>query len=70
MTTIAKLAACVLPFVAHIAAADPLCGPSGKFLGSAFSAAQAPGFAEYWNCESGTGLGAIPQGWAAVVAAL
>ncbi len=28
------------------------------------------GFAEYWNCETGAGLGAIPQGWAAVVAAL
>ncbi len=28
------------------------------------------GFAEYWNPEDGTGLGAIPQGWAAVAAAL
>jgi len=28
------------------------------------------GFAEYWNPESGAGLGAIPQGWAAVSAAL
>ena len=28
------------------------------------------GFAEYWNPEDGAGLGAIPQGWAAVVAAL
>ncbi len=30
----------------------------------------ASGFAEYWNPEDGTGLGAVPQGWAAVVAAL
>jgi hypothetical protein len=28
------------------------------------------GFAEYWNPEDGTGLGAIPQGWAAVTVAL
>ena len=28
------------------------------------------GFAEYWNPEDGTGLGAVPQGWAAVAAAL
>jgi endo-1,4-beta-xylanase len=49
MTTIAKLAAWLLLFVVHVAAAAPLCGASGKFLGSAFSAAQAPGFAEYWN---------------------
>jgi len=27
-------------------------------------------FAEYWNPEDGTGLGAVPQGWAAVAAAL
>lgn len=30
----------------------------------------ASGFAEYWNPEDGTGLGAVPQGWAAVAAAL
>ena len=30
----------------------------------------ASGFAEYWNPEDGAGLGAVPQGWAAVVAAL
>lgn len=46
---IAKLAASLLLFVVHVAAAAPLCGPSGKFLGSAYSAAQSPGFAEYWN---------------------
>jgi hypothetical protein len=28
------------------------------------------GFAEYWNPEDGVGLGAVPQGWAAVAAAL
>ncbi len=28
------------------------------------------GFAEYWNPEDGAGLGAVPQGWAAVAAAL
>ncbi|MDX6357479.1 MAG: hypothetical protein QOH37_533 [Nocardioidaceae bacterium] len=28
------------------------------------------GFAEYWSPEDGTGLGAVPQGWAAVAAAL
>lgn len=49
MNMFAKLAALLLPFVVHVAAAAPLCGPSGKFLGSAFSAAQSPGFAEYWN---------------------
>jgi len=49
MMMIAKLAALLLPFVVHAAAAAPLCGPSGKFLGSAFSTAQSPGFAEYWN---------------------
>jgi hypothetical protein len=27
-------------------------------------------FAEYWSPEDGTGLGAVPQGWAAVAAAL
>ena len=26
--------------------------------------------AAYWNPEDGTGLGAVPQGWAAVAAAL
>jgi len=49
MILIAKLAVCLLPLVVHASAAAPLCGPSGEFLGSAFSAAQAPGFAEYWN---------------------
>ena len=29
----------------------------------------ASGFAEYWNPETGQGLGAIPQGWACVAAA-
>ena len=29
----------------------------------------ASGFAEYWNPETGTGRGAIPQGWAAIAAA-
>jgi Glycosyl hydrolase family 63 C-terminal domain len=28
------------------------------------------GFAEYWSPEDGTGLGAVPQGWAAIAAAL
>jgi hypothetical protein len=27
-------------------------------------------FAEYWNAETGEGRGAIPQTWAAVVAAM
>jgi endo-1,4-beta-xylanase len=49
MNMFAKLAPWLLPLVAHAAAAAPLCGPSGKFLGSAFSTAQSPGFAEYWN---------------------
>src|SRR4051812_7814321 len=49
MIKIAKLGVLLLPFVVHVAAAAPLCGASGKFLGSAFSAAQAPSFAEYWN---------------------
>jgi hypothetical protein len=31
-------------------------------------AALRSGFAEYWNPETGDGLGAIPQGWAAVAA--
>jgi hypothetical protein len=35
-----------------------------------FAGTLASGFAEYWNPEDGTGLGAIPQGWAAVAAAL
>jgi hypothetical protein len=35
-----------------------------------FSGALASGFAEYWNAEDGAGLGAVPQGWAAVAAAL
>ena len=35
-----------------------------------YAGALASGFAEYWNPENGEGLGAIPQGWAAVVAAL
>ena len=49
MTTMAQRAAWLLLLVVHAAAAAPLCGPAGKFLGSAFSTAQAPGFAEYWN---------------------
>ena len=49
MKTLAQLAAWLLPFVVYAAAAAPLCGPSGKFLGSAFSSAQSPGFADYWN---------------------
>jgi hypothetical protein len=32
-------------------------------------AALRSGFAEYWNPETGSGLGAIPQGWAALAAA-
>ena len=32
-------------------------------------AATASGFAEYWNPETGAGLGAVPQGWAALAAA-
>ncbi|MDT3439135.1 MULTISPECIES: MGH1-like glycoside hydrolase domain-containing protein [unclassified Pseudofrankia] len=32
-------------------------------------AALVSGFAEYWNPETGAGLGAIPQGWAALAAA-
>jgi hypothetical protein len=35
-----------------------------------FDGVLASGFAEYWNPEDGTGLGAVPQGWAAVAAAL
>ncbi|WP_202879358.1 MGH1-like glycoside hydrolase domain-containing protein [Nocardioides cynanchi] len=35
-----------------------------------FEGVLASGFAEYWNPEDGTGLGAVPQGWAAVAAAL
>jgi hypothetical protein len=35
-----------------------------------FAGTLASGFAEYWSPEDGTGLGAIPQGWAAVAAAL
>jgi hypothetical protein len=31
-------------------------------------AALSSGFAEYWNPETGEGLGAVPQGWAAVAA--
>jgi hypothetical protein len=30
---IAKLAAGLLPFIANVAVAAPLCGASGKFLG-------------------------------------
>ena len=46
---IAKLVAWSMLFVAHVAAAAPLCGASGKFVGSAFSSAQSPDFAEYWS---------------------
>lgn len=35
-----------------------------------FAGVLTSGFAEYWNPEDGSGLGAVPQGWAAVVAAL
>jgi hypothetical protein len=31
-------------------------------------AARTSNYAEYWNPESGIGLGAVPQGWAAIVA--
>jgi endo-1,4-beta-xylanase len=44
-----RLAAILIPLVLHTAAAATACESSGKFLGSAFSAAQAPGFATYWN---------------------
>ena len=30
----------------------------------------ASGFAEYWNPDTGGGLGAVPQTWSAVVAAM
>lgn len=42
----------------------------GGLRGRSYAGALASGFAEYWNPEDGTGLGAIPQGWAAVVTAL
>jgi hypothetical protein len=35
-----------------------------------FAGVLTSGFAEYWSPEDGTGLGAVPQGWAAVAAAL
>ena len=35
-----------------------------------FAGVLTSGFAEYWNPEDGAGLGAVPQGWAAVAAAL
>ncbi len=34
------------------------------------SGASASGWAEYWNPEDGTGLGAVPQSWTSVVAAM
>jgi endo-1,4-beta-xylanase len=49
MSMLAQLTPWLLPFVVTAAAAAPLCGASGKFIGSAFSTAQSPGFAEYWN---------------------
>lgn len=41
-------AACLTLSFMHVAAAAPPCTPA-KFVGSAFSAAQSPGFATYWN---------------------
>jgi hypothetical protein len=35
-----------------------------------FAGVLTSGFAEYWSPEDGTGLGAVPQGWAAIAAAL
>ena len=35
-----------------------------------FAGVLTSGYAEYWNAEDGTGPGAVPQGWAAVAAAL
>lgn len=41
----------------------------GDIAQKAVRAALASGFSEFWNPETGEGLGAIPQGWAAVAAA-
>jgi hypothetical protein len=42
----------------------------GRIREMTFGGVLASGFAEYWNPEDGSGLGAVPQGWAAVAAAL
>lgn len=45
--------------------------PQARALARAtHTAAMASGWAEYWNPETGEGLGAIPQSWAGVVAAM
>ena len=46
---------------------DPLAAEIGRLTKSACLRA---GFAEYWNPETGRGLGARPQSWAAVAAAM
>ena len=56
-----------------MAVAARRCGDDATYAGirgMAFAGVLASGFAEYWNPEDGTGLGAVPQGWAAVAAAL
>jgi hypothetical protein len=40
---------------------------AGRLAGRAQGAARASGWAEYWDPETGEGLGAIPQSWTAVV---
>jgi hypothetical protein len=54
-----------LNYMAHLAAADRgLDAVRAQIAACSTAAAMQSGFAEFWNPETGAGLGAIPQGWA------
>ena len=47
---------------------DP--GTADQIARSTIAGAQVSGWAEYWNPETGEGLGAAPQSWTALAAVM
>lgn len=57
-----------LSFLAATRSGPPAVAASVRTM--TVSGASSSGWAEYWNPEDGTGLGAVPQSWTSIVAAM